>query len=176
MGLFRTNRNWAAFYCRLAIAIIIIPHGMDKLVRYEPLGWEGPEVWAQTCARLLDFAFIPEAYRPILAQVSAWIEVVAAASCVLGLLVRLCVIPLILNMAAAIALVHWKSGFWINHTLNGVPAPGFEYALVIIVICTGLLASGAGSISIDKLVGGEPDYYYEEEYEYDYDYEGEPRR
>ena len=41
MGLFRTNRNWAAFYCRLAIAIIFIPHGMDKLVRYEPLGWEG---------------------------------------------------------------------------------------------------------------------------------------
>ena len=176
MGLFRTDRNWAAFYCRLAIAIIFIPHGMDKLVKYAPFGWEGPQAWAETCSRLLNYSFIPVAYRPVLAQISAWVEVVAAVSCILGLLVRLCIIPLIVNMVVAIAAVQWRNGFWINHTLNGVPAPGFEYQIIIIVICLAILASGAGSLSIDKLVGGEPDYYAEEEYEYDYDYEGDPRR
>ena len=176
MGLFHTNRNWAAFFCRVIIAAIFIPHGMDKLMRLDMFGWEGPEVWAATCTRLLDFAFIPMAYRPILAQISAWIEIVAAASCVLGLLVRLCIIPLMLNMAGAIALIHWSNGFWSNHTLNGIPAPGFEYPLVIILVCLGLFFSGAGSLSIDKLVAGDPDFEYEEEYEYDYDYEPAPRR
>ncbi len=179
MGLFRTNRNWAALFCRIAIAAIFIPHGMDKLVRYEALGWEGPEAWAAAVTKMLNFAFIPEAYKPILAQVSAWVEVVAAGSCVLGLLVRLAVIPLIGNMAVAIALVHWKNGFWINHTLDGIPAPGFEYCMAIILMCVGLFFAGAGSFSIDKLVGGEPEYDDYGDADYDYDdedeYEDDPR-
>ncbi len=166
MGLFRTRRNWAALFCRIAIAAVFIPHGMDKLIRFEPLGWAGPEVWASAVTSLLSTELIPPDYKLILAQVSAWVEVVAGASCVLGLLVRLTVIPLIFDMVIAVVLVHVKNGFWIQHKLDGVAAPGFEYNLVLVLVCLGLLCSGAGSLSLDKLVAGE-----EHEYEGDVEYE-----
>jgi len=182
MGLFRTHRNYAALFIRIALAAVFLPHGLDKLIAYAPFGWEGPQVWEEHVRAMLNFPLIPEPYKPILAQVSAWTEVGAAVACILGLLVRVAVLPLIGNMAVAIALVHWKNGYWINHTLNGVPAPGFEYCMVIILMCLGLFFSGAGSLSIDKLVAGEPDYESWEEDEYhdyaedEWDEEPEPRQ
>jgi putative oxidoreductase len=167
MGLFRTHRNWIAFFCRIAIAAIFIPHGLDKLVRFEPLGWEGPESWNHAVSSLLNINVVPEQYKIWAAQISAWTELVVGISCVLGLLVRIAMIPLILDMVGAIILVHGKHGFWINHTMNGIPAPGFEYNLFIIIVCLGLLISGAGSLSLDKLVAGDPESEYEEELEYE---------
>jgi putative oxidoreductase len=183
MGLFRTHRNYAALFIRLALAAVFLPHGLDKLVVYEPFGWEGPQAWEQQVRAMLDFPLVPDAYKPILAQVSAWTEAGEGAACLLGLLVRLAVLPLIGNMAVAIALVHWKNGFRINHTLDGVPAPGFEYCMVIILMCLGMFFSGAGSLSLDKLVASEPDYeewesdeYDEYEEEWDEEPEPAPRR
>lgn len=167
MGLFRTHRNWAALFCRIIIAAVFIPHGLDKLVEFEPLGWRGPLEWADTVGELLPSRYVPEKYVTIAAQASAWAEVVAGTSCVLGLLVRLCVLPLMVNIAMAIVLVHGKNGFWSDHTLDGVLAPGFEYSMVLLLVCLGLFFSGAGSLSLDKLIAGEPDYEYEEDIEYE---------
>jgi putative oxidoreductase len=173
MGLFRTHRNWAALFCRIAIAAVFIPHGLDKLVEYEPLGWRGPVEWAAAVQAMIPARLVPEQYQLLLAQASAWAELVAGISCVLGLLVRLCVLPLIVDMFMAILLVHGKNGFWINHKVDGILQPGFEYNMVLILICFGLLFSGAGSLSLDKLIGGESDF---EEYEEDIEYEEEPIR
>ena len=125
MGLFRTNRNWAALFCRIAIAAVFIPHGLDKLVEYEPLGWMGPATWGAAVSGMLEqyplvTKYVPQQYHLILAQTSAWVELVAGVSCVLGLLVRLCIFPLIINMFVAILLVHGKYGYWSNHKLDGV--------------------------------------------------------
>lgn len=179
MGLFRTHRNWAALFCRIVLAAVFIPHGLDKLVEFEPLGWRGPIEWGDAVKAMIGSLpvvpkYIPEQYQLILAQVSAWTEVVVGASCVLGLLVRLCVIPLIIDMFVAILLVHGKNGFWFNHKVDGIIQPGFEYNMVLILISFGLLFSGAGSLSLDKLIGGESDFEeYEEDIEYD---EEEPGR
>jgi putative oxidoreductase len=168
MGLFRTHRNWAALFCRIALAAIFIPHGLDKLIRFEPLGWEGPEAWSNAVSTMLTFDVITAQYKVYAAQASAWAEVIAGVACVLGLLVRLAVLPLIADMVVAIILIHGRNGFWLNHTMNGVPAPGFEYCLFIILICLGLFFSGAGSFSLDKLVAGDPEgHEYEEEFEYE---------
>lgn len=169
MLFLRTQRNWAGFFCRIAIAAVFIPHGVSKLVKFEPLGWEGPQAWADTVLNLLQIVPIPEQYKLILAQTSAWVEVVAAGSCILGFLVRLCILPLIADQAFAIALVHGANGFWIDHKLDGVIAPGFEYNVVLIIVCLALLFSGAGALSLDRLIAGGPEYdeYEEEEVEYE---------
>jgi putative oxidoreductase len=160
MGLFRTHRNWAALFCRIAIAAVFIPHGMDKLMVFPPFGWEGAEVWAGKVIKLVDTKLVPEEYIRLAAQASAWAEVIAGASCVLGFLVRLAVIPLMIDMGVAILLIHGRNGFWIQHQ----PGAGFEYNMVLILMCLGLFFSGAGSISVDKLVDGEPEYeYYDED-------------
>lgn len=168
MGLFRTRRNWAAFFCRVAIAAVFIPHGLDKLIRFEPLGWEGPEAWSLAISSMLNMNVINPQYKVYAAQASAWVELLAGVACALGLLVRLAVLPLIADMVVAIALVHARNGFWLNHTINGVLAPGFEYCMFIILVCLGLFFSGAGSFSLDKLVAGDPEgHEYEEEFEYE---------
>ena len=165
MGLFRTHRNWAALFCRIAIAAVFIPHGMDKLMVFPPFGWEGPEVWATKVIKLVDTSLVPADYIRIAAQASAWAEIIAGASCVIGFLVRLAVIPLMIDMGVAILLVHGKNGFWIQHQ----PGAGFEYNMVLILICLGLFFSGAGSISVDKLVDSEPEYeYYDEDEDLDH--------
>ncbi|MBX7244670.1 MAG: DoxX family protein [Candidatus Sumerlaeaceae bacterium] len=182
MGLFRTHRNWAAFFCRVALAAVFIPHGLDKLVKFDPLGWSGPEEWNLIVLGLMKFPWIPEQYQQYLhyaSQVSAWTEAVGGGLCVVGLLIRLAMIPMIINMAVGIALVHARNGYWSNHTLDGVLAPGFEYPMVLILIMVGLFFSGAGSMSIDKLVASEPDYHdyeFEDEYEDDYEPDYERRR
>jgi putative oxidoreductase len=169
MALIRTHRNTAALFCRIALACVFLPHGFDKLVHFEPLGWAGPEEWARQFSALLSVTWIPEPWKNTLAQAIAWIEVVAGISCVLGLLVRVAMVPLIMDIAGAIVLVSGKNGFWYDHTIDGVPAPGFEYHLVLMLIALGLFFSGAGSFSLDKLMAGEDyeDYYYEEEEDYE---------
>lgn len=168
MGLFYTHRNWAALFCRIAIAAVFIPHGLDKLIAFEPLGWNGPEAWQEKVFELVNTKLIPDDYKVLAAKVSAWTELIAGISCVLGLLVRVVMLPLIIDMAGAIILVHGANGFWIDHKIDGQLAPGFEYNMVLILICVGVFFSGAGSISIDKLIAGEPEY---DEYHEDITYE-----
>jgi len=180
MPLIRTHRNWAAFFCRAALAGVFIPHGLDKLYAYPPLGWAGPDAWAAQVVELLHYEWMPLEYKIWASQASAWTEVIAGGLCVVGLLVRLAMIPLMINIGAAIALVSAKNGFWINHTVGGVPAPGFEYHMVLLLVAFGLLCSGAGSLSLDKLISSEPEIdEYEEEYIYeedDEDDDGDQRR
>lgn len=174
MPIIKTRHNWAAFFCRVIIAIVFIPHGLDKLVLFEPFGWRGPTEWATTVATLIDshFADVPDNYKLLIAQISAWAEVVAGASCVLGLLVRICVTPLLADMAIAILFVHWPNGYWSNHTINHVPAPGFEYNIVLMLVCLALMASGAGSLSLDGLIsGGTREEYIEHPDDLYHDYE-----
>lgn len=171
MGLFRTQRSTAAVFCRIALAAVFIPHGMDKLVRFEPFGWEGPEAWVEEFTSLFTVSYVPEHYKVLLAQISGWVEIVAALSCVLGLLVRVTMLPLMINIATAAALTTVKNGFWFTHRLDGVPAPGFEYHLVLLLIALGLLIGGAGSYSLDRFIGGdEDDYYYYDDEEDEDDY------
>ncbi len=161
MAIMRTHPNTAALFCRLALAAVFLPHSLDKLVHFEPFGWAGPEAWAEKFAGILAVSWIPETWKQTLAQSVAWIEVVAGVSCVLGLLVRITMVPLLMDIAGSILLVSGKNGYWIDHTINGVPAPGFEYHLVLLLIALGLFFSGAGSFSLDKLIAGEDyEYYY----------------
>lgn len=167
MAIMKTHRNAAALFSRIALASVFLPHGLDKLVRFEPLGWAGPESWSQQFLGLVAITWVPESWKLTLAQSIAWIEVIAAISCILGLLVRIAMVPLILDLAGAIILVSGKNGFWIDHTIDGIPAPGFEYHMVLILVALGLFFSGAGSFSLDKLIAGEDDaeYYYADDEE-----------
>ena len=79
MPIIKTKSNWAAFFCRVIITMVFLPHGLDKLILFEPLGWRGPGEWIASVSALLDahFADVPESYKLFLAQASAWAEVVA---------------------------------------------------------------------------------------------------
>ena len=62
---------------------------------------------------------------------------------IIGFLSRVAVIPLIIFMVTAIALVHWKNGFFIT-------GGGWEYNFIVICALIALFISGPGRFSITK--------------------------
>lgn len=172
MGLFRTQRNWAAFFLRAALAAVFIPHGLDKLIVFEPLGYLGPAAWEARLAEVIPGRYVQYEVIRYLGQAIAFVEVAAGLSFVLGFLVRLFAFPLLCSIGLQLALFSAGNGYWIDHKMDGVLAPGFEYHMVLLLGCLGLLYSGGGSASLDKLIAGDPDYVdYDDEYDDDYEEE-----
>ncbi len=62
---------------------------------------------------------------------------------IIGFCTRIAIIPLIIFMVTAIALVHWKNGFFIT-------GGGWEYNFIVICALIALFISGPGRFSVTK--------------------------
>jgi putative oxidoreductase len=140
-------RAYAPIPLRLMAAIGFLYHGMPK---FTPEGH-------QMFLGMLQGAGIP---APELASwLAAAVEVGGGLLLLVGLMVRLAVIPLIVNMLVAMFTVHLPHGFnFMNMT--GMTAegptfgmPGFETNLLYISILTALWLTGAGPWSIEARAG-----------------------
>ena len=160
MPLFLTHRNWAALGARAGIAAVFIPNAMDKLFASGTFHLRGPEVWGKTFAE--SAAFLTKYFAPdqveLIAQACAWTQLVCGCLVLIGLLTRPAVLPLI-ALALAGVVHSWHNGFWHDALArgNGAAGPGFEIYVLIIAVCVGVLFSGGGSTSVDKLIACEPD-------------------
>jgi putative oxidoreductase len=65
---------------------------------------------------------------------------------ILGALTRFAALAVCINLLVAIAKVHWKNGF--------LGQGNYQFPLALAVIAFYLIFSGAGPISVDRLVGG----------------------
>jgi putative oxidoreductase len=84
---------------------------------------------------------------PILAAAGvAGLEVVGGAALIAGLLTRLVAIPLAIDMAVAIVLVHLPLGFF-------VADGGFELAMLLLIGLVTLAFNGSGALALDCLLG-----------------------
>ncbi len=175
MPLFLTHRNWASLASRLALGALLIPSGLDKLMVNSTFGWRGPEQWEVAFARIaapISRFFAPD-QMDILAQSVAWGEVICGALILIGFFTRPAVIPVIC-LALWQAAITKPFNYWGADGSTGLisvsPLAGL---MVIVILGLGLLSSGGGSLSLDKLIASEPeieDYEYEWEDEDDYYY------
>ena len=76
-----------------------------------------------------------------LAYAAAWNELVVGTMVLLGVAAELGACMIIVQMAAAIYLVHGAHGYFIQDN-------GFEYALNIIALCVAIIVSGARRYSL----------------------------
>ena len=140
-----TLKSYGPVPLRLMLAAGFLYHGLPKFTA------EGHRMFAG----MLQGIGIPSP-EPV-----AWfvggVEVLGGLLLLLGLLVRLAVLPLLVDMLVAMFTVHWASGFnAINLTGQG-PAgptfgmPGYEFSLLYISILTALWFTGAGRWSLDAL-------------------------
>jgi putative oxidoreductase len=81
----------------------------------------------------------------ISAYVIATFELVGGIALILGLFTRIVAIPLILDVAGAIILVHSKHGFF-------VPM-GVEFVTTLLTATIVLALAGGGAASIDRMLG-----------------------
>jgi len=103
--LLRTNDWWTSLVVRVALGIVMVPHGAQKL-----LGWfGGGGLWATVT--LFSEKLHISAGLTILVIVS---ELLGGLGLIAGFLTRVCAFGVLCVMAGAVVLVHWPHGFFMN--------------------------------------------------------------
>ena len=129
----------ALLLIRLMLAAVFMFHGAQKLFG----SFEGPGMaaWTESLTKMQ----VP--MPAVAAWVSALTEFGGGLLVAIGLLTRLVTIPMIINMAVAIIMVH-PGAF---SSQKG----GMEFPLTLAVMLTALLIAGPGRWSVDGMISGE---------------------
>ena len=123
----------ALLVLRLALGIIMTAHGYSKV-------FGGLHHHAQVVASLGLPAW--------LGYVSSFAEFLGGILVIAGFLTRLAALAICIDMAVAIAKVHWGNG------LIGPNRSGYEFPLALAAIAFALIFFGAGPIAVDHIFGG----------------------
>jgi len=139
--LFQTDDNVAGFIARLALGVVILPHGLQKL-----LGLFGGYGFSAT----IDF-FASQGVPSTVAFLIIIGESFGAVGLIIGFLSRSAALGISLIMLGAIFLVHLPNGFFMNWFGNQ-QGEGFEYHILAIGLVLIVLVKGGGRWSIDRLL------------------------
>jgi putative oxidoreductase len=140
---FQTEDRWAPFIVRMMLALVILPHGAQKL-----LGWYGGNGFEGTMGYFTQQMGLPW----IIAFLVIMGESVGALALAAGFMTRFTAASLGIIMLGAIAMVHWPNGFFMNW-FGAQAGEGFEYHLLVIGMGLSLMVSGAGKWSVDQVMG-----------------------
>jgi putative oxidoreductase len=141
--LFQTSADPAAFVARLALGLIMLPHGAQHL-----LGWFGGYGFRGTLGWMTGTLGFPAP----LAAIAIVAEFVAPLLLIAGVGGRLAALSLIGLMIGAI-LTHTGNGFfmnWFGQLKAG--QEGFEYHLAVIALALVIVIAGSGRWSVDGLL------------------------
>ena len=143
-ALFRTSPTPLPTLARLAVGLILFPHGAQHV-----LGWFGGYGFRGTLGWMTGTLGFP-AFLAVLALVT---EITAPVALVLGLGGRLAALGVIGLMLGA-ASTHLSNGFFMNW-VGALPAgsEGFEYHLLVIALAAIVALGGSGAWSLDRLLG-----------------------
>ncbi len=137
--LLRTRDDPGLTVARLGLALVVLPHGLQKL-----FGWFGGFGFEGTMGFLTDSLGIP---TPIALLVIAG-ESLGAASLLVGFLGRFCAASIAVILAGAAVRVHIDNGFFMNWTGTG-PGEGYEFHILAVALAIVVAIGGSGAISVD---------------------------
>ncbi len=135
-----THDTWSLTIVRAFLALVIWPHGAQKLFGW--FGGHGP-------AGFMDAFQMMSGLPGWLGWLVIIIEFVGAMCLLLGFWVRFWGLALIGLFAGIILTVHLPNGFFMNWSGNQ-SGEGFEYHLLIIGMAWALVVGGAGNLSVDQ--------------------------
>ena len=122
----------APLFLRIGLGLVFIVHGYMKLFG----GIEGTTGFFSSLSIPLPGLF---------AVVVAIVEFFGGLAILLGAFTQVVSVLAFINMLFAFILVHGKNGFQVS---NG----GFEFVLALGLMALSLIFSGAGTISLDRLI------------------------
>jgi len=143
-ALLRTPDSSSLMIVRLALGIVMLPHGLQKT-----LGWFGGGGFGATMGFFTGQMGIPGA----LALLVILAESAGSVGLIVGLLTRVAALGIGCTMVGAIYLVHLPNGFFMNW-FGKQAGEGFEYHLLAIGMAGALLLGGGGRASIDRAIAG----------------------
>ncbi|MBM9502051.1 DoxX family protein [Leptospira sp. 201903071] len=138
---FQTDSSWILTFVRIALGVVILPHGLQKL-----LGWFGGFGFGATMA-FFQSQGIPSA----IALLVILAESFGALGLILGFATKLSAFGIGLTMIGAAVFVR-ANGFFMNW-FNTQAGEGFEYHILAAAMAFVLLIGGGGALSLDALIG-----------------------
>jgi putative oxidoreductase len=144
-SLLRTSDDRIPMLARLALGIVIFPHGAQKM-----LGWfAGPGI---------DGALGSYASLGIPAFLG-WLAIVTEFFGGIGLIVgffgRLAAVAVAVDLIAAVVQQHWAVGFFMNWT-GRQQGEGFEFHILAVTLALIVMIRGSGALSIDRALTARP--------------------
>jgi putative oxidoreductase len=144
--LLKTNRSGISTVLRWTLAIVMFPHGAQKV-----FGWFGGYGFSGTMEYFTGTLGIP-ALLTVLVLVAEFLGPIALAA---GFLTRAASAGIAAVMIGAIFSGHAANGFFMNWT-GAQAGEGIEYHLLVIGMSVALILAGGGRFSIDcKLMPAE---------------------
>lgn len=140
-SLLHTNDDIGLFIARISLGLVILPHGLQKL-----LGMFGGAGFSGT----VDF-FVGSGLPSAVAILIIIAESFGALGLILGFLSRLAAFGITLIMLGAIFMVHIQNGFFMNWFGNQA-GEGFEYHLLALGLSLVVLIKGGGKWSVDRSI------------------------
>ena len=139
--LIATYPTWFTLPIRLALGAVMIAHGAQKVLG----SFNGPGL-ETFIAGDTPFGFMRPAWFWLGA--AALSELVGGLLVALGLLTRVAAFFIACTMLTAVVGFHLSGGFFAANS-------GYEYPLSLLAMALGLLISGGGQASVDRvLIGG----------------------
>lgn len=141
--LFATSPDLAPAVARVALALLIFPHGAQHA-----LGWFGGYGFRGTLGWMTGTLGFPAP----LAALAIVVELLAPLALLLGIGGRFAALGLVGLMIGAI-VTHWPNGFFMNWFGALKPgAEGYEYHLVVIALAAVVVIAGSGALSLDRVL------------------------
>ena len=140
--LFKTNESVSSLIARLALGLVMFPHGAQKA-----LGWFGGYGFSGTMGFFTGQLHIPAVF----AFLAIAAEFAGSIGLITGFLSRVAGFGIAVEMVVAIVLVHGANGFFMNWYGNQ-KGEGFEYHLLTLGLAVGGILAGAGKWSIDSVL------------------------
>jgi len=136
------QQSWSLLVSRLALGVVILPHGMQKA-----LGLFGGYGFTGT------MGFLQSMGMPFLVALLVILaEFVGSIGLILGIGTRFMAFSVGLTMAgAAILGGHINNGFFMNW-FGAQKGEGVEYFILVVGLALALLISGSGKYSFDNLI------------------------
>jgi putative oxidoreductase len=141
--LLGTHDDLGASIARIALGVVIFPHGAQKL-----LGWFGGYGFSGTMG-FFTHSGIP-AFFAFLAIVA---EFFGSIGLIVGGLSRVAAFGVGVVMAVAMFTVHLPNGFFMNWFGNQ-KGEGFEYMILAIGLALVVMVRGGGKFSLDRWLSG----------------------
>ena len=139
-SLFATTDSVVLFALRLALGVVMLPHGLQKV-----FGWFGGSGFSGT------LGFFSGMGIPVVFGVAAILaEFLGSLALITGIATRVAAFFTGINMLVAALLVH-RHFFFMNWYGNQ-KGEGFEYHILAIAIAFTLVVAGAGRWSLDRLL------------------------
>lgn len=137
----RTKPEMTFTILRLALGIMILPHGLQKT-----FGLFGGYGFSGTMQFFTETMGIPYIFA-LLAIVA---EFVGGVGLILGLFSRIAALGIGVTMLVAAMMVHAQNGFFMNWFGNQ-KGEGIEFFLLAVAISIAIVLKGSGKLSLDRM-------------------------